>query len=219
MIISIKEKFASQIEEIWHNKRFENLEILKRGFSVQDNIMQNALFFVGVNPSYKSDSKGITKVPFENYYVNTEDNLHPYFKKFSKISQDVKIPWTHLDLLFVRETSQNNIKSLEKGKDGKDLIDKQLKISKEIIELANPKIIVVNNTYAKYLLESDKFSTPKFEYIFDKELGTYIIISPNSLKGTPIFFTGMLTGQRALDLGSLERLTWHIEYVNKLIEK
>jgi len=33
------------------------------------------------------------------------------------------------------------------------------------------------------------------------------------LKNVPIFFTSMLTGQRALDNGSFERLIWHINFV------
>ena len=53
----------------------------------------------------------------------------------------------------------------------------------------------------------------KFE--FDKTIGTYVVNEPKELKGTKIFFTSMLSGQRALDLGTRERLVWHIAEVLK----
>ena len=43
-----------------------------------------------------------------------------------------------------------------------------------------------------------------FDEDFNNEIGTYKIKIGE--KETPIFFSGMLSGQRALDLGSLERL-------------
>jgi hypothetical protein len=36
------------------------------------------------------------------------------------------------------------------------------------------------------------------------------------LENIPIFFTSMLTGQRALDKGSYARLIWHIKYALRL---
>jgi len=54
-----------------------------------------------------------------------------------------------------------------------------------------------------------------FGFEFDDEIGTYRIIKNDKLKHTPVFFTSMLTGQRALDLGSYERLIWHILFVLK----
>ena len=41
-------------------------------------------------------------------------------------------------------------------------------------------------------------------------------LNPNEKSPPPakVFFSGMLGGQRALDLGSLERLKWHIKAVH-----
>ena len=66
---------------------------------------------------------------------------------------------------------------------------------------------MVNNTYARELLKD------RLDSKFDEEIGTHRITGKNNLQGTPIFFTSMLTGQRALDLGSYERLIWQIKYV------
>lgn len=52
-----------------------------------------------------------------------------------------------------------------------------------------------------------KRETQKIEY--DLESGYHNLVL-GSLK-IPLFFSGMLTGQRALDNGSFERLKWHIK--------
>lgn len=49
-----------------------------------------------------------------------------------------------------------------------------------------------------------------WNFEFCTELGTHKIIRHKTLNGTPVFFTSMLSGQRALDNGSKERLIWHI---------
>lgn len=90
------------------------------------------------------------------------------------------MPWTHLDLFYVRETNQKNMERLCEDTVGSEFAREQFAITKDIIEQAKPCMLVVNNSF---------------------------------LEGTPVFFSSMLTGQRALDLGSLERLEWHIRFV------
>src|SRR5690606_2517249 len=115
--------------------------------------------------------------------------IHPYFKKFKDISEKVGVGWAHIDLLFVRETNQKVVKEIESKKLGEKFINEQLDISLTIIENVLPKIIVVNNTYARELLKG------RLNCIFDEKIGTHRITNKNSLQGTPIFFTSMLTGQ------------------------
>ena len=58
----------------------------------------------------------------------------------------------------------------------------------------------------------EKDSWMNYEFTFDYNLGTKKII--NNEKFRPyIFLTSMLSGQRALDNGSKERLVWHINQV------
>jgi hypothetical protein len=201
-IISVKNDFGDQIEDIWNNKEFDSIIIKERGFAVQDEIARNSLLFVGINPSYNNKPEKI-------FYNNEHSEVHPYFKKFIDISNKVKLNWSHIDLLFIRETSQNVVKDMGSEHLGHRFFEEQLKISIAIIEKTQPKIIVVNNTYARDLLKR------KFDFEFDEEIGTHRIKSQNSLNNCPVFFTGMLTGQRALDLGSYERLIWQIKYVLK----
>lgn len=210
MKFSVEKEFGSEIRKIWDEAKYENIESKNRGFAVQDDIEYNSLMFIGINPSYNG-------IPGDLFYDNSHGATHKYFKKFIEISSEVGLNWSHLDLLFLRETNQKEVKSLGENRLGHTFYDEQLKISKKIIETTKPKIIVVNNTYARDLLHSHSFTTPKYDFEFDEKIGTERIVNNEILNGVPIFFTSMLTGQRALDLGSYKRLIWHIKHVMKMI--
>ena len=117
--------------------------------------------------------------------------------------------WSHLDLLYIRQTDQKKVKALFNDDISKEFLEKQLVISKKIIENSKPKVIVVSNAYARELFRYNcNFDTP-----FDESIGTHRIINNKLLEGTPVFYTSMLTGQRALDNGSYKRLVWHLNQV------
>ena len=202
--ISIKENFKTRIDEIWNNRMFENIDFLNRGYAVQDEIIVNSILFIGINPSFTGKYLENTKSDF--YHNEQEGEVYSYFKKFQDISKKTGIAWSHLDLLYVRETKQKNVENIFSNENGKLFITKQLELSKTIIEQSKPKVIVVSNTFARRLFNID------FEVEFDENIGTYKIQN-EELKNTPVFFTSMLTGQRAMDLGSYERLVWHIKEV------
>ena len=98
-----------------------------------------------------------------------------------------------------------------------EFIVKQLEMSKSMLELIKPSIIVVNNSLARTLLGFDR-GWLNYTFEFNDDFGTHIITNKDSLLyGVPVFFTSMLTGQRALDKGSYRRLIWHIKFaINKL---
>ena len=80
-----------------------------------------------------------------------------------------------------------------------------------------------NYEYVKFCMEEKKFTIPPnrleriwIDYLavsdfFESKFGTYTF--PNKLPGSVFFFSGMLSGQRALDLDSYRRLKWHIMQV------
>jgi hypothetical protein len=210
MKFSVEKEFGNEIRKIWDKAKYDSIESKNRGFAVQDDIEYNSLMFIGINPSYNG-------IPGNLFYENSHGETHKYFKKFIEISFEVGLNWSHLDLLFLRETNQKEVKSLGENSLGHIFYDEQLKISKKIIETTKPKIIVVNNTFARDLLHSQSFTTPKYDFEFDQKIGTERIVNNEILNGVPIFFTSMLTGQRALDLGSYKRLIWHIKHVMKMI--
>jgi hypothetical protein len=219
--INVEEKFKDTIDEIWAEKPLIDTKFSKicaRGYAVQSDVVASALLFVGINPSFEGERK-----PKSHFYTQDKATEHRYFKKFIELTDKTGIPWTHFDLLFIREREQSSVKNfLKMGENGAiaPFFSKQIMIAAQVIELAKPKAIVVNNTLARDLLYSkvtEGWRSP-FTFEFDQELGTPVITAPESLKRTPVFFTSMLTGQRALDNGSFERLVWHINFVKRHFE-
>ncbi len=190
-------------------------------FQYDDDETDCDLLFIGINPSYKGHDQD------ENRFYNREQALqHNYFEPFQTISDKLKstyfldLKWTHLDCLVFRETNQKFIKKFLFKKDLKFITD-QLTVARERIEHIKPKVIVVSNTMARKLMGNDRFTHNDeihniwmgLEFEFCPILGTHKIINHSTLSGTPVFFTSMLSGQRALDNGSKERLIWHVAKV------
>lgn len=214
--IDLKENYEESLKIIWNNEQFKNIDVVKRGFTAPREISKNGILYIGINPSFSENS-----VPENSFY---DVYSHKYFKKFHDISKVIEIKWSHLDLLFLKETNQNKIYEIinDKENGGLDFIWQQLMISKKIIEESKPKLIVVNNTLARKFLGKDQNNGKenwmdfKFSEKINEDLGTHTF-NEGVMKGVPIFFSSMFTGQRALDLGSFERLVWHMNFVLKKI--
>ena len=205
--------------------KVDDSNLLDRGFEFQfdEDITNPDVLFIGINPSYQSD------FPLVKGTYSKPPNVPGYFRPFHKVEQDLKanynrdITWTHVDLLAIRESQQAYVENnLNKKRQGQEFIIEQLAISKEIIEHFNPKVIVVPNLLARELLSRNKKELAggrivgewmDCEFEFDNKLGTDKMIDGGVLNNTPIFFTGMMTGQRAVDRGTFQRLVWHIESI------
>ena len=205
--------------------------LLDRGFVFQfdENQKDIDVLFIGINPSYGGDkSKGLS-------YSKKDVETLNYFKPFNSIIKELddkntrakNLSWSHLDMLVFRETKQSFINNhLLKTEEGNKFINKQLIISKQILEYLNPKIVVVSNTAARRFLGRDKYEKKGkefgawmgYDFEFDNNLGTDKIIN-NSKINPYVFFSSMLSGQRALDKGSKQRLIWHIDSVLNKITK
>lgn len=225
--ISVKENFEKAINEIWDNPRYEEVPFRQYGYAIQDNIPVGGLLFIGLNPSRKDESNNRV------FYNNEQEggDIHRYFLKFQEISKQTGMLWGHFDLIFIRETDQQNIHQLFGFSHpvGTDFILEQLRIAEQVISQVKPQIIVVNNTMARLFLGKDRHFNEKkhqeegvwmgWHFEFDEHIGTHRITNHPTLNNTPVFFTSMLTGQRALDKGSYERLIWHIRLVKKHLGK
>ena len=200
----------------------------KRSPNFYPDLKNNALLFIGLNPSFSE--KGLKQIlkdeqqyshvlenidTYFNFNTFEEDKIevfksigllakakYPYFKKFADISKELNIEWEHIDLLFERETNQ---KLIEK-KITDSFCQEQIKLSIELISIIEPKIIVIENAFASKVLK--KF----LELKWNDKLGTYLTKSE-----IPVFLSGMLTGQRALDNGSYERLLWHLKSIKNTL--
>jgi len=219
---NVEQLIASDLEQII--SEYKDLEIINRGLIVPKTIRQECdILFLGMNPSFDDKDKrwnnGINWVSSE--WENAKGN---YFSKFLKIQDECNVSCAHLDILFFRETNQNLIKSFMKDERKLDFLVKQMAISKRLMELSKPRIVLVANALVKEFLgfnkNDEKTQGVWMDYDFikplDDTIGTSRIITKDSnLYNVPVFFTSMLSGQRALDLGSFERLKWHIKFVLK----
>ena len=187
----------------------------------------SSLLFVGLNPSFSSSV--IRRLlpaweiePDEYYLWKNRSEFDPrfdidlhikakqeyaYFGRFrrlSKILGDIK--WDHTDLFFYRETSQKRFRSLVLENNKIDRLTKfgraQIEIAFEMIACSTPKCIVVSNALASDIYKKHH------DLSFSNSQGSYI----QTIRGqkVPVFLSSMLTGQRALDKYSFERLAWHL---------
>jgi hypothetical protein len=230
--INIEKEYRERILKIWE----EIPDNLINGFDYRKfpiapkYVKKDSLLFIGINPSFRNGAEILeTEKPIGFYELNTsiEKINIPYFEKFKDIASYCKTDWTHLDLFFIRESKQKLIDNLTFDKI--PFLSKQLDISFEIIENAQPKLIVVPNALASEFFGKMKKRHYAFDKIwkghefffedneccnkkrtFDDSIGTYRIFIGG--KSVPILFSSMLSGQRALDIGSYERLKWQINY-------
>lgn len=208
--------------KINHNEQIENIfrlyshhdEVVAKGLVSQDEIVEDAILFVGINPS-STNSKVFCQST--NYYnlLQRNNDYRKYFRRFEEISEKTSTPWTHMDLFYFQETNQKHVNFyLNHSDQSRDFLKMQLEISKQILEGIKPKVIVISNALARDFFGTNMPVNLGYTFEFDLDLGTHMITSKNSnLFGVPVFFTSMLTGVRALDNGSFERLIWHINKI------
>lgn len=188
------------------------------------------VLFIGINPSFSqrgfnTQTKGSSydTICMEEYFSYPQHpsfsildslemdalahKLHPYFRRFHNISEELSLTWTHIDLFFVRETSQKKVREMIFNKYPELSVfgERQLTVAKKLIAQSKPRIIVVVNALASRIFEHHIGAK------FDNELGCHI--TELSGKPTPAILGSMLTGQRALDNYSFQRLKWQINHV------
>lgn len=227
-MIDIKILVKDKINALWNE--FSNEAYCEFSPNSIAEVPNDGLIFIGINPSMTDKDREILT---EKNDLNCEfhkltydrDIDYRYFKKFFDISEKTALNWGHLDLLYNRETNQKKVAGLLKTERGRDFIYKQCMISKivldQLIDEYNPRIFIVNNTLARELLGEYHSEKPTkksnhwigYDFVWSKDFGTYVY------KNNAFFFTSMLTGQRALDNGSYQRLIWHINLVKEKQKK
>lgn len=114
-----------------------------------------------------------------------------------------KMDWEHVDLFFYRETNQNKCKDLVYPESRlSDFGKAQIEIAKALVEDLSPQIIVVANAMASEIFEQE------FDAQYDNRLGHHF--TELSSRNVPVFLGSMLTGQRAMDRYSFQRLQWQV---------
>ena len=222
--MNIRDLIETKVNALW--QEFKAEDYCKFSPNSIAEVPDNGIIFIGINPSMikKVRLKLIEKddINCEFYKLTYDESKeYRYFKKFFDVARKTGLNWGHLDILYNRETNQKKVKGLLKTERGKDFIYKQCMITKTVLDYLidnyNPRIFVVTNSFARDLLgryrKKDEPKKPKhwigYDFIWNERLGTYFY------KNNPFFFSSMLTGQRALDNGSYERLVWHVNLIKE----
>lgn len=208
-------------------KHLNNPNLVRRGVHIEETIPDNSLLFIGINPSFDEKDSPIPGVEGYSPIYSLDNIKHAYFKKAVSIAFENHLPFGHHDLFPIRERNQKVIEGLFVDLDGRlqpcdvhaPFIEESLHWSEETILASHPQMIVVINAFASRIFFDYRFPDgqsllgfkPGDKQLWVPELGTdFLRINGQMI---PILFSGMLSGQRALDRWSEFRLEWHIHHV------
>lgn len=185
------------------------------------------LVFVGLNPSMSTkgwkkilkdtqhsnlDVLQLLKWPRPQNYDLAEEcaieslsrQKYDFYALHRTLAAAVNRHWEHLDLFFYRRTKQDEMEHLVLGKNHKlnDFGESQMKLFEAMLELSQPAAVIIVNASAGRLYKQQR------RIHFDPTLGCYM--DKFGATTFPVFISGMLTGGRALDVFSRERLFWQV---------
>ena len=213
-------------------KKIPCIEVSNRLFE------DSPILFVGMNPSgtdiihYNSHNNNPDDVYIyhgdSKYYKAMTsfafDCLKGYQKWGVNEEEDAKDKYSVLDLFGIVQSTQKVIQDdfLKNPKKYSGMFDIFLQYVKKV----NPKVIIVANAFVRKVLKRDKnenLDNPKYNIFYKKSRGdmkfelkcnekyggyTFTIDPTGESARFQLFFSSMLSGQRALDKGSWENLVW-----------
>lgn len=220
--MNFNQLYNSRAIEIWH--RFNSLHS-RVPLLVPDCHADLDMLIIGMNPSFKvnwitkqiatidslkqfttgqlfnwNDGELIEErldslVEWESHVLRTDKQYYKQVNDF--VSSCGYRKWAHIDLFLMRETNQKlALKAVGHSESNGSLNDfgtAQVELCVDAIRLLKAKIVVVANaTASTILLRALSKSKSSVTRLDDR--------------GIPIYFTGMLSGQRALDRFSKQRL-------------
>lgn len=221
------EKLNSKIVSLWNSHFKNNSEVYAPMF--YDDLKSGGLLFVGMNPSFSERGfrtilkgteyedidpvsffkwKNISSNPkFIDDCIKVENYAYEKYRQFFarpiEIAKELGLEWQHIDLFLYKETSQSDFKRrIMNGDKLNEFALDQVTLFEEVLVTVNPKCIIVANAFGSQLLREHI----KSDLEWDASRGFHWFSKGD--KKIPIFFSSMLSGQRALDRWSYERLKW-----------
>lgn len=191
---------------------------------------QRSLVFVGMNPSFsekgwreilwrsqkpKLDPRSFFQWPTpRDFDIGLAYELealalkhYRFFAHHRALSKALKLSWAHLDLFAYRETDQLKVRkevlTVDQNIKMTPFGEAQFALFEDLLKLAHPLAVIVVNALASRIYRHMR--SPRF----DTSAG-YYRDSFDEAQPFPVFFSGMLTGARALDRFSRDRLFWQI---------
>lgn len=143
-----------KLEKIWSDRYKENEEILAPLYQIE--VLKSEVTFLSINPSLTPKGKiDATRgyYPHPPYsiidYKKDKKEIYPFFRKFYEIGEALNLPWTMLDLLYERESTQAELELKYDPKirteSDKNFLLNQIKLTFEILENIKPKVVVISN--------------------------------------------------------------------------
>lgn len=220
-----------RLREIWRAHLASNSwpEAIPKLWPLQYHPMETGkLLFVGLNPSHNQRDNELLSIQVEQgselltderarvIARRDEDSmglhggkLHPYFRQFLRF--DPTGAWNHIDLFAVRHTNQSEaVTALRLNEDAgfsSSFVSEQIELAFSLMDALRPPAVVIVNAFGSSIVKR-YLAKHNPNFALDNETGFYW--STISGRRVPFFFSGMLTGQRAIDNHSLERLIWHV---------
>lgn len=184
-----------------------------------DDTVRNGLLFVSCNPSgtdtdfYEQNNKIDYK---EVMWYPKKKDTSGFLGALKKFAEHCGYNgnYSKLDVFCVVKKSQDDVE--DHYKKHKDVYEEMFDIFVSTVEKLEPKVIVVPNAFIRDLFQND-FSE-KIGYDKDQEPNCGGHKAKFGNHETYIFFTSMLSGVRALDVGSRELLEWAVKRHNVVAE-
>lgn len=144
-------KVDVKLERIWSERYKENSEIIAPLYQIE--MLENEVTFLSINPSLPPNMRNdATKgyYPHPPYLmIDYKIKNIPFFRKFYEIGDALNQPWTMLDLLYERESTQAELEIKYNPKTiteiDKSFLQNQIKLTFEILENIKPKVVVISN--------------------------------------------------------------------------
>lgn len=211
MYIDIERTYKDRIEAIWDRQIAShpdtlNKDIVRLRYAVERQLKKGDVIFIGMNPSYTPGERNNNGGGF--YDIEPKNNFFRAITAFCESINGIDFI-SHHDILYVRHTNQKDVEILMQDNDFAQFFKEQLDLSCEIIREATPKLIVVLNAGVREIFQKQMFPSD-YDSNYDDKLGAHIIDIGNKV---PVIFSGMLSGQRAIDLGTKQTLRWNIQRI------
>lgn len=217
---SVVNQVNQEILELW-KKEFGDQTDKVRCPLIYPVLPQDCILFVGCNPALPKRSHysppTLAQASNEPTIIaklqkqeGEARKYYSYFRPCDDIAKQLELPWAHVDLFFQRGTKQKEIEEEISGVPigWETLIELprffrgQIALSRKLIEACHPRLVLVANAFASKIFSAEfKLGQLDKDGLLWSNIGD---------KQVPTFLSGMLTGQRALDRGSFERLVWHM---------
>ena len=153
---------TNRLTDVW--SKYENNEYSKFGPLMPEKSIKNVVTFLSLNPSLppqflksaKEDGMKATSYPFTDF--RNKEKPYPFFKKFYQIGNEINEPWTSIDLLYIRDSDQENILKMYKNMEARNFIYEQVQITLDLLVEMEPKLVIVSNSLVENILLNYSFN-------------------------------------------------------------